>query len=157
MSTADIKDNPDVIALPPVILLASAGLGGLLHFLVPMPVMRYSAAVSVGVFLAVVSTAIGTWAVAVMKGAGTNVRPDRPALSLVRTGPYRFTRNPMYVAVCLLQLALGFILNDWIPVLITVPLALTLHFGVILREERYLERKFGEPYLEFKQHVRRWL
>ncbi len=92
-----------------------------------------------------------------MKAAGTNVRPDRPALTIVRNGPYRFTRNPMYLSLCLLQLALGFVLDGWVPLLLAIPLLVTLHFGVVLREERYLEAKFGEQYLLFKREVRRWI
>ncbi len=92
-----------------------------------------------------------------MKAAGTNVRPDRPSLTVVKAGPYRFTRNPMYLSLCLLQMAIGFFLDGWVPVLFAFVLALVLHFGVILREESYLERKFGEQYLPFKRRVQRWL
>ena len=63
----------------------------------------------------------------------------------------------MYLALCLLQVALGFFLNDWITLFFVVPLALILHYGVVLREERYLVAKFGEPYLELKRNVRRWI
>jgi len=92
-----------------------------------------------------------------MKAAGTNVRPDRPALTVVRSGPYRFARNPMYLSLCLLQLAIGFFLDGWVQLLFAGVLALVLHFGVILREESYLQRKFSEQYLSFKRQVRRWL
>ena len=92
-----------------------------------------------------------------MNAAGTNIRPDRPALTIVRSGPYRSTRNPMYLSLCLLQLALGFVLDGWIPLLFAIPLLLILHFGVILREESYLEAKFGEQYLALKREVRRWI
>jgi protein-S-isoprenylcysteine O-methyltransferase Ste14 len=95
-------------------------------------------------------------ALVTFKKAGTNVDPAKPALTIARGGPYRFTRNPMYLALCLLQVALGFFLNDWITLLFVVPLALILHFGVVLREERYLTAKFGEPYLQLKRDVRRW-
>jgi protein-S-isoprenylcysteine O-methyltransferase Ste14 len=91
------------------------------------------------------------------KKAGTNVHPSDPALTIVRGGPYHFTRNPMYLALCLVQVALGFFLNDWITLLFVVPLALILHYGVVLREERYLTAKFGEPYLQLKRDVRRWI
>ena len=91
-----------------------------------------------------------------MKAAGTNVDPAKAALTIVRGGPFRFTRNPMYLALCLLQVALGFFLNDWLTLLFVVPLALILHCGVFLREERYLTAKFGEPYLQLKHEVRRW-
>ena len=92
-----------------------------------------------------------------MRAAGTNIDPAKPALAIVRGGPYRFTRNPMYLALCLLQIALGFFLNDWITLLFVIPLFFVLHYGVVLREERYLTAKFGEPYLQLKREVRRWL
>ena len=92
-----------------------------------------------------------------MKGAGTNVDPAKPALMIVRDGPFRFTRNPMYLALCLVQIALDLFLNDWITLLFVVPLALILYYGVILREERYLTAKFGEPYLQYKREVGRWV
>jgi protein-S-isoprenylcysteine O-methyltransferase Ste14 len=63
----------------------------------------------------------------------------------------------MYLSLCSLQLALGLILDDWIPLLFVVPMAVILHFGVILREESYLEAKFGEPYRTFRRQVRRWM
>jgi protein-S-isoprenylcysteine O-methyltransferase Ste14 len=63
----------------------------------------------------------------------------------------------MYLALCLLQVALGLVLDGWIPVVFSLVLMATLHFGVILREEKYLEAKFGEQYLVLKREVRRWL
>ena len=153
----DKPDHPEVIAWPPLIFLGCAVLGSLLRFLFPMRIMRYSVSLSLGVVLTVVSASLAIWAGRVMKAAGTNVRPDRPALTIVRDGPYRFTRNPMYLSLCLLQLGLGFVLNGWMPLLSAVPLMLILHFGVILREETYLEAKFGEQYLAFKREVRRWI
>jgi protein-S-isoprenylcysteine O-methyltransferase Ste14 len=92
-----------------------------------------------------------------MKAAGTNVDPAKPALTIVRDGPFRFTRNPMYLALCLLQIALGFFVNDWITLLFVVPLAVIFHYGVVLHEERYLTAKFGEPYSRYKREVRRWI
>lgn len=157
MNSTDNTDHPDIIAWPPVIFLTSVGVSGLLHWVIAIRVMKYSLSLSLGVVLAVIAISQALWAVRTMKAAGTNVRPDRPALAIVRGGPYRYTRNPMYLSLCLLQFALGFFLNDWIPVLFVIPLALVLHFGVILREERYLERKFGEEYLALKRQVRRWI
>lgn len=157
VNSTDSADHPDVVAWPPVIFFACAVGGGLLHFIFPIRVMWYSVSLAFGVVSAVVSVSLAIWAERVMKAAGTNVRPDRPALTIVRSGPYRFTRNPMYLSLCLLQLALGFVLDGWIPLLFTIPLALILHFGVILSEERYLERKFGESYLDLKRQVRRWI
>jgi protein-S-isoprenylcysteine O-methyltransferase Ste14 len=119
--------------------------------------MSRSIALPLGITLALVSATVAIWAERVMKASGTNIRPDRPALTIVRHGPYRFTRNPMYLSLCLLQLALGFVLDGWMPLLCAIPLALILHYGVILREEAYLERKFGKSYLDLKRQVRRWI
>jgi protein-S-isoprenylcysteine O-methyltransferase Ste14 len=152
-------DKPGIIAFPPLIWLVNAVISVLLHFfLVRLPVfMNYRVNLVCGVLLVILAPTLALSALATMRKAGTNVDPAKPALTIVRTGPYRFTRNPMYLALCLLQVALGFFLNDWITLLFVVPLALILHYGVILREERYLTAKFGEPYLELKHQVRRWL
>ncbi len=157
VSSTDSADHPEVVAWPPLIFISCAVVGSLLWFIFPLWMMKYSVSLSVGVVLALISVSLAIWALRVMKAAGTNVRPDRPALTIVRSGPYRFTRNPMYLSLCLLQLALGFVLDGWVPVLFSIPLMLILHFGVILREETYLEAKFGEPYLAFKRKVRRWI
>lgn len=151
------EDHADFVALPPLIFVGCAVFGTLAHLLFPSRVLRHPIALLVGVLLALVSMALAFWAQHVMKAAGTNIRPDRPTLTVVKTGPFRFTRNPMYVSLCLLQLAIGCFLNGWPPLLFALVLALVLHFGVILREEDYLERKFGEEYLSFKRGVRRWL
>lgn len=119
--------------------------------------MRYSMCLVCGIVLIIVAPTLALWALRTMKAAGTNVHPAEPALALVRDGPFRFTRNPMYLALCLVQIALGFFLNDWITLLFVVPLALILHYGVVLREERYLTAKFGEPYLQYKHEVHRWI
>ena len=151
-------DNPSVIAFPPFIWLASAVISALVHFfLIQLPIMSYSACLVCGIALIILAPTLALWALVAMKAAGTNVNPSKPAVTIVRSGPFRFTRNPMYLALCLLQVALGFFLNDWITLLFVVPLALIMHYGVVLREERYLTVKFGEPYLELKRAVRRWL
>ena len=92
-----------------------------------------------------------------MARAGTNVNPGLPANAIVTGGPYRFTRNPMYLALCLLNLGIGLLICDLVPTLLTLVLAITLHFGVIVREERYLERRFGDVYSAYRGRVRRWL
>jgi protein-S-isoprenylcysteine O-methyltransferase Ste14 len=151
-------DNPGVIAFPPLIWLVNAVSSALVHFfLVRLPIMNYRASLICGIVLVVVAPTLALSALVTMKKAGTNVDPAKPALTIVRGGPYRFTRNPMYLALCLLQVALGFFLNDWITLLFVVPFALILHYGVVLREERYLTAKFGEPYLELKREVHRWV
>ena len=156
MVTTD--DNPGIIAFPPLIWLIGAVISVLVHFIVVRgPIMNYNACLVCGVVLVILAPALAISALIVMKEGGTNVDPYKPALTIVRGGPFRFTRNPMYLALCFLQLALGFFLNDCITLLFVIPLALILHYGVVLREEKYLTAKFGEPYLLLKRRVRRWI
>ena len=150
-------DNAGVIAFPPLIWLVNAVISVLVHLFVQIPIMRYGICLACGIVFIILAPTLALSAFRTMKSAGTNVHPSEPALTIVRGGPFRFTRNPMYLALCLLQIALGFFLNDWITLLFVVPLALILHYGVVLREERYLTAKFGEPYLEYKREVRRWI
>ena len=158
MKSTHTKDHPDVIAFPPLIWLTCAVASGLAqHFIFPSPMMRDEVSLPLGIVLAIAAVSLLIWAGSVLKMAGTNVNPSQPALTIVRHGPYRFTRNPMYLALCLLQVSLAFFLNDWISLLFVIPLALVLHYGVILREERYLEAKFGDPYLALRRKVRRWI
>ena len=150
-------DNPGVLAFPPLIFAIFAAIGIVIHFLIPVHLLPYSLALVIGIGMALLAVALAIWADRVMKAAGTNVRPDMPTLTIVRTGPYRFTRNPMYLSLCLAQVAIAFVVDDWIALLLVIPLALILHFGVVLREERYLEAKFGAQYLALKTEVRRWI
>jgi protein-S-isoprenylcysteine O-methyltransferase Ste14 len=152
-----LLDNPGVIAFPPLIWLVNAVISVVVHLFVRLPIMKYSICLVCGMVFIILAPTLALSALRTMKAAGTNVHPSEPALTLVRGGPFRFTRNPMYLALCLVQIALGFFLNDWITLLFVVPLAFILRNGVILREERYLTAKFGEPYLQYKREVRRWI
>ncbi|MEO5721386.1 MAG: isoprenylcysteine carboxylmethyltransferase family protein [Chthoniobacterales bacterium] len=157
MPSSPPSDHPGVIAFPPLIWLVGAALSGLVHYFFPNRMTHPAFALALGIALALAAPAFAFWAARTMKAAGTNVNPSEPALTIVRGGPYRFTRNPMYLALSVLQVALGFLLNDWITLLFVIPLVLILHYGVILREERYLEQKFGGQYLALKRTVRRWI
>ena len=92
-----------------------------------------------------------------MKRAGTNVRPDQPSLAIVTDGPFRFSRNPMYLATTGLYLGITLLVNTPWPLILLSPMLLVLHWGVVRREERYLEAKFGEPYRAYKSRVGRWV
>jgi protein-S-isoprenylcysteine O-methyltransferase Ste14 len=151
------RDNPGVIAFPPLIWLANAMISVLVHLFIRLPIMSYRICVVCGIVLIILAATLTLSATRTMKAAGTNVLPSKPALAIVGNGPFHFTRNPIYLAFCLVHIALGFFLNDWITLLFVVPLALIFHYGVVLREERYLTAKFGEPYLEYKRGVRRWI
>jgi protein-S-isoprenylcysteine O-methyltransferase Ste14 len=151
------RDNPGVIAFPPMIFALCLVLGIALHFVFPIRVLAVVPSRIAGTILICVAGCTVTWAQRVMKKAGTNIRPDKPALAIVASGPFRLTRNPMYVSLCLLQVGIALLIDGLMPLLLVIPLVLMLHFGVIRREERYLEAKFGEPYVTYRSQVRRWL
>jgi len=92
-----------------------------------------------------------------MRRAGTNVRPDQPATAIVVDGPFRFTRNPLYLGLTGLYAGVALLVDALWPLLLLVPLLVIVKWGVIHREERYLEAKFGETYRLYKARVRRWL
>jgi protein-S-isoprenylcysteine O-methyltransferase Ste14 len=95
----------------------------------------------------------GTWRVPASRYPS---RTLEPSTAIVSTGVYRFTRNPMYLAMALIYVALAMALDSGVALLLLAPLLLAIQHAVILREERYLERKFGEDYLRYKRSVRRW-
>jgi protein-S-isoprenylcysteine O-methyltransferase Ste14 len=151
------KDTPRVVAPPPLIFLAFVVAGFLLYWLRPLPFAIGIGYDMLGVLLIVVPIAIAIWARNLFIRAGTNVEPYKPTTVIVDKGPFAYSRNPLYL--CLFALYFGIALltgNGWLLPL-AVPLFFIMHYGVILREERYLEAKFGESYLSYKRRVRRWL
>ncbi|HEY2745533.1 MAG TPA: isoprenylcysteine carboxylmethyltransferase family protein [Polyangia bacterium] len=90
-------------------------------------------------------------------GARVRLRPWTPKTVLVAEGAYRFTRNPMYVAMFILQIAIGCAVGDLWIVLLAPAFLMTVHYTAVLGEEAYLEEKFGDEYRAFKRRVRRYL
>jgi protein-S-isoprenylcysteine O-methyltransferase Ste14 len=156
----EARDSPGVIAPPPLIALATLLLGLALDWLLPSFILRgifgFWTRVVLGGSLIAAGLAIAIAAVRSFRKAGTNVEPWKPALSLVTTGIFAWMRNPMYTGVTMflagLAIALG---SDWMLVLL-LPAVLILHFGVVKREERYLEAKFGESYRAYMERVPRY-
>jgi len=150
-------DVPGVIALPPLIYAVAIVAAFALQLWVPLvpPVqtpMRWVAGVVVVAAISVSVAGRGAF-----ERAGTNVNPMQPAKKLVASGIYRFTRNPMYVGMAIACTALAFATrNGWLLIAL-VPVQALMHWGVILREERYLARKFGSEYAEYRRSVRRYL
>lgn len=119
----------------------------------PTGSLRYSVG---GTIIAAALIGIGL-AVHLFRRSGQNPHPHTPTPSIVGTGPYRRTRNPMYLSMVLLCIGFAILLaNPWI-LLLTPFGVVMLHRFAILPEEAYLEQKFGDAYLQYKQKVRRWL
>lgn len=92
-----------------------------------------------------------------MRRSGQSENPYKKTTEIIETGPYRLTRNPMYLQMVLVCIGLAVLLGNLWVLILTPVCALVLHFLVILPEETYLERKFGDEYLACKQRVRRWI
>jgi protein-S-isoprenylcysteine O-methyltransferase Ste14 len=142
---------------PPVLFLVSILIGVALEQIRPLPILWSGLSAVPGIVLIVMAAAVFYASVRTFQGAGTPVPGNEPTTAIVRSGPYRFSRNPIYVAFCLAQVGTGALLNSaW--VIATLPIAVALlAWRVIPREERYLEARFGAQYLEYKKSVRRWL
>jgi protein-S-isoprenylcysteine O-methyltransferase Ste14 len=156
---SDSTDNPGVIA-PPPLLFAGALAGGLvLDFLLLRLPTGVPGAVRYGLaaLLLVAAVALAVAALTRFRRAGTRVEPWRPSTALVTDGVYGFTRNPMYMALTLAYVAIAVAADSVIALVFLVPLLVAMHYGVILREERYLEAKFGDAYRRYKHTVRRWI
>jgi protein-S-isoprenylcysteine O-methyltransferase Ste14 len=166
MTTTPQSDGPpdaaqDVAKLgpfrPPLVYLVSIVTGVLIQRAAPLPFVPATLAVPLGVSLVVVAIALFTYSVAKFRAAGTPVPARKPTTMTVRTGPYRFSRNPMYLAFSLFQLGIAIWINSlWLLVTLVGAVGL-MHYVVIPREEQYLERRFGAQYSDYKLSVRRWL
>ena len=151
------NDSPQVIAPPPLIYLSGFTVGIVLHLLKPLPFLPKNLVLPLGVVLIVISIMLVITAMREFIKAKTNIDVRKPTTSIVSTGPYQFTRNPIYLSMTLLVLGIAVWVNTlWI--LITLVLVLlVMQFGVIAREEAYLVKKFGGEYLQYKTKVRRWM
>jgi len=150
-------DNANVIAHPPLIYGAALAIGLILQVMYPIAFLPPQVTVGVGVALSVVSGVIVGSAIRALSHAKTPFDPLKPSIAIVTDGAFRYSRNPMYVAITLLYLGIASLVNTLWLVLLLVPLMVVIQRGVVAREERYLERKFGDEYLRYKRQVRRWV
>ncbi|WP_158967399.1 methyltransferase family protein [Chachezhania sediminis] len=152
--------GPDILVYPPLLAAGAIVVVAALHWLAPLhvlPPFGRPLLLIPGLLVLALSGWLGVAGVLAFRAAGTNVNPHKPALVLVRAGPYRFTRNPMYLGIVLLLVGLGLALSlDWALPMAAVVWAL-LHFGVVLREEAYLTELWGTPYTDYLKDTRRWV
>src|SRR5262249_7124286 len=142
---------------PPLLLLACLGLGFLLRWSVPLSVATSTVPAMIGPAIVALAFAIFFWAVGTMLRGHASIPTNRPTDAIVTGGPFRFSRNPIYLSMILLQIGVGaWTKSLWFFALAAIFVAF-LTWGVILREERYLERKFSNEYLWYKSRVRRWI
>jgi protein-S-isoprenylcysteine O-methyltransferase Ste14 len=155
---ADTADTAQVIIRPPLAWALAVVAGLALNWLVPWPFLPADLPAGwLGAMVFVLALALFAWAIVTMTRAGSNVPTNRPTTTIVESGPYRLTRNPIYLGMLLGLVGLAIALDNLWLLLMLLPFALVIRYGVVAREELYLERKFGDAYRGYRSRVRRWL
>jgi protein-S-isoprenylcysteine O-methyltransferase Ste14 len=152
---ADV-DNAGVIVRPPLIYAAALAAMLVLRWLWPLPILS-GAAFWPGVALVALGVGILIWGRRTLVAGGTNVDPSLPSTAVITSGPYRFSRNPLYGGLAVVYLGLTLAFDAWWGIVVLALVLIVMHLGVIQREERYLERKFGDGYRQYRSAVRRYL
>lgn len=145
------------IAPPPLIFAVALALGWLLGRVVPLPILPAAMAFPIAIVPGLASLVLALAAWREMRRARTAVSPYSPAAALVRTGPFAFSRNPLYVSLVVLSIAFSLRANTLWCVLLLIPAVVVLRHGVIAREEAYLRNRFGDEYRLYCAATRRWL
>jgi len=156
----DVTARPNNLPWPPIIYLAAIGIGILLNVFQPLPWFGQPLAgilSMLGWLMIVAWVALNIWAIRAMRRAGTTVRPDRGTDHLVTDGPFSFTRNPLYLAGTMLVLGIGLVSGIAWFLLLAILAAFAVQKVTIEREERHLQARFGEIYLDYARRVRRWI
>lgn len=151
------SDNAGVLTIPPLIYIAGFILGLAIHFFYPLKLLPESNKLWVAIPFMLMSLPIVIFAVLDLKTAETSMDVRTPTTSVVTTGIYKLSRNPMYLALLLLYSGIGFWINSFWILIMLVPVIILVNLGIIKREEEYLEQKFGDEYLQYKSKVRRWV
>jgi protein-S-isoprenylcysteine O-methyltransferase Ste14 len=154
-----MQESSGVRIFPPLIHVAAIAIGFLIQWAVPVRLggSGFGILRITGLILLAAAVALIAWAARIMFGAGTTPNPTRPSTVIVTNGPFRFTRNPMYLAWELICVGAGLLANALWPIVMALPAAIVTRRLVIDKEERYLGRKFGDAYLDYKSRVRRWI
>jgi protein-S-isoprenylcysteine O-methyltransferase Ste14 len=154
---SDEQDKAGVVAPPPLIYLGPLVLGLLLNRRFPITFLPRRIARSLGWLLLSGGVLLIHWFGRAMQHAGTPTSPYKPVSHMVTEGPFHYSRNPAYLSMTMIYTGIASLANALWAILL-LPVALfVMQRGVIEREERYLERKFGEEYLRYKAQVRRWV
>ena len=154
---ADNQDNPGIRVPPPLIYLVPLAAGLVLDRRLHLPFLPRRVARGLGLPLLVGGAALNAWFLLTIRKADVPIRTDKPVPRLTTEGPFRYSRNPSYLALALIYAGISSLRNSLWVMLLLPPVVMVMQREVIGREERYLERSFGEEYLAYKAQVRRWV
>ena len=159
MDTMNDTRTAGVIARPPLLFLAALLIGFVLDHLLPLtfPVPRTDLHRIIAGFLVLIGIAVFAAGIRNFANAATPVQGTKPARTLVTTGIHGWSRNPIYLGMFLLYGGIGVAVRSPSILVLALPLAITIRYGVVAREEAYLQRRFGDAYRDYKARVRRWL
>ncbi len=143
--------------LPPVCAFAAMSLMVCIHIFFPVTRLFPAPLRWIGLFIVVAGYALVIWTIRLFGRAGTTLRPFGKPTSLVVTGPYRWSRNPIYLGLALMQLGLGVLLDSALPFLVIPAFIIIMTRWFIRPEEEILQRAFGEENIAYRSRVRRWL
>lgn len=153
----DHQDNPHINIPSPLIYVVPLALGLVLDRRALLPFLPRGAARGLGWPLLGSGLALNGWFLKTMRDAEAPIRTDKPVPRLTTTGPFRYTRNPSYLALAVIYAGIAVLRNSLWAMLLLPLVVIVIQREVIGREERYLERAFGEEYLTYKARVRRWV
>jgi protein-S-isoprenylcysteine O-methyltransferase Ste14 len=153
----DQPDNPGILIPPPLIYLLPLLAGLVLDRRVHVDFLPRGVARIIGWPIVGGAVVLSGWSFQTLRSADTTTRPDKPASRVVRHGPFGYSRNPIYVSFAMLYFGIAVLRNALWAILLLPAVLYVIQREVIRREERYLERTFGEEYLAYKAAVRRWV
>lgn len=152
-----MRDNPGVAFKPPFLLLVFIVIGFIGRWLVPLSLLPQPWPWIVGPIVVIAALGLFFWTARTMSEAETGIDTDQAATTILNHGPFGISRNPIYLAMVTLLIGLGLLTNSLWFIGLAVLKVILLTWGVIIREERYLETKFGDEYLRYKSTARRWI
>jgi len=150
-------DSAGVLIPPPLIYLAGLIVGYVVGIAFPVTMLPFVPSLILGVIVLLAGLTIALLAITTFRRHRTTTLPIRPATELVQDGPFRFTRNPMYVSFGILYIGIALLLDSLWGLFLLIPVILVINFYVIAKEESYLTRKFGDEYRNYMTKVRRWI
>jgi protein-S-isoprenylcysteine O-methyltransferase Ste14 len=151
------KDSPDVISCPPMVFAGALAAGMLWSWMIPSPKFSAESLKVLGAMLGVFGTTLAFWGAYTFRRAGTHVRPSRPVTALVTGGPFRYSRNPFYLAMTVIYIGITLYVGFLWPLVTLVPALIMVQWRIVRREEQFLESRFGEDYRAYKARVHRWI
>ena len=150
-------DNPGVKTPPPLIFLGFGLFSIVIHYLKPLTIIGPLWLVYLGVLILISSFLGFGYMVDFYKKNETEIEPTKTTSKIITSGLYRHSRNPVYIILCAVPVGLGFVFMTYWAIFAFISALIVIYFTAVKKEEQYLEKKFGQEYLNYKRKVRRWI